>query len=83
MCESLPPLKNYDQAAAWLKVSKRWLEAQVAQGAPHVRLGKYVRFSQANLDAIVKAGEPRPLPGAAMPARRLTVVGRKAPADRS
>lgn len=53
-------MKNYAEAAEWLGVPQKWLEQRVQQGkAPHTRLGKHVRFSQAHLEAIVKAGEPR------------------------
>ena len=52
------PLRNYEQAAEWLGVPKRWLEDQVRAGnAPHAKLGKHVRFTQQHLDAIVRAGE--------------------------
>lgn len=54
------PLKGYAEAAAWLGVPRKWLEDRVQRGeAPHTRLGKHVRFTQAHLDAIVVAGESR------------------------
>lgn len=58
------PLKSYDEAAAWLGVSVRWLHRGVQAGRlPHTRLGKHVRFTKEHLDAIVAAGErsgPKP-----------------------
>ena len=60
-----PPLRNYDQAAKWLGVPTRWLQTQVrAKRVRYTPLGRYVRFSQADLDLIVethKAG-PEPAP---------------------
>ena len=55
------PLRNYDQAAAWLGVPKSWLENKVQAGeVPHVRIGKHVRFTQAQLDEFVAWNERRP-----------------------
>ena len=75
---SRKPLKNYAEAAAWLGVSTKWLQRRVQSGAiPHARFGKYVRFSQEHLDAIVAAGEPKPSMVAAPTAvRRSGVIGR-------
>lgn len=75
------PLKNYTQAAEWLGVPQKWLEAKVQAGeAPHTRLGKHVRFSQQHLDAIVAAGEPRSQATATTESsiRQMKVVGRRA-----
>lgn len=56
------PLRDYDAAAEWLGVPKKWLQGKVQAGeAPCTRLGKHVRFSQAHLDAIVAAGEKAPV----------------------
>jgi excisionase family DNA binding protein len=52
------PLRNYDEAAAWLGVSRAWLEEQVrAGGISYVKLGRQVRFTQAHLDDLVTARE--------------------------
>jgi len=79
VCE---PLRNYTQAAQWLGVPRKWLEAEVQAGrAPHTRLGRHVRFTQGHLDAIVAAGErlpapvPVPVPDPASP--RLRGRGRR------
>lgn len=58
---------DYSEAAQWLGVPRKWLETEVQNNrAPHVRLGKYVRFTQQHLDAIVakheKHGGPAPTP---------------------
>jgi excisionase family DNA binding protein len=54
------PLRNYDQAAAWLGVARGWLEAEVQAGrVSHTRLGKHVRFTQEHLDELVARGERR------------------------
>jgi excisionase family DNA binding protein len=51
-------LRNIDQAAAWLGISKRTLEEYVtARSVPFTKVGRHVRFTQAHLDAIVAAGE--------------------------
>jgi excisionase family DNA binding protein len=55
------PLKNVIEAAEWLGIPPRSLEAMVtANRVPHTRIGKHVRFAQEHLDAIVAAGERRP-----------------------
>ncbi|MCW2827164.1 MAG: DNA-binding protein [Marmoricola sp.] len=52
------PLKNYGEAAAWLNVSRKWLEAKVQrEEVPYTRIGRHVRFTQAHLDEIVSRGE--------------------------
>lgn len=74
MSENIPN-RNYEEAAEWLGVPCKWLQTQVQTrpGFPHLRMGKYVLFSQENLHAInalhakggpaptVAAG-PRPAP---------------------
>jgi excisionase family DNA binding protein len=58
------PLRDYEAAAAWLGVPLGWLKQEVREGrAPHVRLGKYVRFSQAHLDRLVAEREVPGPPG--------------------
>jgi excisionase family DNA binding protein len=45
-------LLNAEQAGALLAVPKSWLLAAArADRIPHVRLGRYVRFSEAELEA--------------------------------
>lgn len=52
-----PELMTADDAAERLGVPTSWLMAQAREGkCPHVRLGKYVRFSQANLEQLIAAG---------------------------
>jgi excisionase family DNA binding protein len=47
-----PPLLDSEQAAELLNVPASWLMAEArAQRIPHVRLGKYVRFRTADLQA--------------------------------
>jgi excisionase family DNA binding protein len=46
------PLLDAKQAAALLSVPASWLLAQARRDAvPHVRLGRYVRFDAAELEA--------------------------------
>lgn len=77
-----PPLMNYDDAAAWLGVRRKWLEQQVQLGkAPCARLGKHVRFSREHLDAIVRAGEAtqkaKTARGSTAQERRQGSIGRR------
>lgn len=61
-------LLNFAQAAERLNVKESWLRSKVAaQVVPHVRLGRHVRFSEANLAQIVADAEKPPL----APRRRL------------
>lgn len=54
------PLRDYDESAAWLGVSRKWLEKEVQQGrAPHVNFGRRVMFTQQDLDQIVNAHHKR------------------------
>jgi excisionase family DNA binding protein len=47
---SAPQLYDVDQAAARLRVSKRWLYERTAAGAiPFRKVGKYLRFSDSDL----------------------------------
>jgi excisionase family DNA binding protein len=60
-------LRNYAEAAEWLGVSSKWLEAQVQAGnVSCVKLGKLVKFTQAHLDELVAAHE--------VPARNRSTV---------
>lgn len=48
----LSPLLNADQAGALLNVPPTWVLAEArADRIPHVRLGRYVRFDGAELEA--------------------------------
>jgi excisionase family DNA binding protein len=48
--ETLPPLLDARQAAAILNVPASWIAAEARAGRiPHVRLGRYVRFSSDEL----------------------------------
>lgn len=45
------------EAAARLHVSPSWLKRRAAAGTvPHVRLGRSVRFSEADISAIIESG---------------------------
>lgn len=51
-------LRDIEQAAAWLGISKRTLQEYVtARTVPFTWVGRHVRFAQHHLDAIVAAGE--------------------------
>ncbi len=74
-------LRNIEQAAAWLGISKRTLQEYVtARSVPFTWIGRNVRFAQHHLDAIVAAGEtqvieaPTPIAVAQRPARRRRVA---------
>ena len=76
------PLRNYDEAAAWLGVARSWLEAEVQAGrVSHTRLGKHVRFTQEHLDELIARGEERAVwpedqpEGELRPPRRLKPLG--------
>jgi excisionase family DNA binding protein len=50
-------LMDAGQAAQLLGVPKSWLLAQARAGkAPHVRLGRYVRFQHSDIDALIASG---------------------------
>jgi len=52
------PLMTTIEAASRLHVSPSWLKKQAAAGqVPHVRLGRSVRFTTDNVDAIIAAGQ--------------------------
>lgn len=56
------PLKNVEEAAAWLGIPKKTLQNMVVAGeVPHSRIGRHVRFSDEHLAEIVAAGERRPI----------------------
>jgi excisionase family DNA binding protein len=50
-------LMDAEQASKLLGVPKSWLLAQARAGkAPHVRLGRYVRFQQSDIEALIASG---------------------------
>jgi excisionase family DNA binding protein len=55
-------LMTVDQVAAILQVKKSWIYAQTRlrgnERLPHTRVGRYVRFTQENIEAILKKWEP-------------------------
>lgn len=58
-----PLLLDTHSAAEQLGVSYDWLKKRAAaRTVPCTRLGRSVRFSAENLEAIVRAGETRPYP---------------------
>jgi excisionase family DNA binding protein len=74
------PLRDVEQAAAWLGIPKNALYAMTAaRSVPFTKVGKHVRFSQAHLDAIVAAGE-QPV---VKPPSELRIVGTHPPAGPS
>jgi hypothetical protein len=61
-----PLLYTYREAAGRLRMSESWLRKQGARGAvPTVPLGRAVRFSEADLQEIIRARRrpARPAPG--------------------
>lgn len=51
-----PPLLTLDQAAAYLGVTTRWMRRAVEQRTvPYVKVGRWVRFDQADLEAYLAA----------------------------
>ena len=60
---SAPKLYDVDAAAEILSVPKRWLYERTAKGEiPHQKIGKYVRFTDADLRQIIEGAsgkEPR------------------------
>lgn len=63
------PLRDLEQAAAWLGISKSTLKKMTAaREVPFTKIGRSVRFAQHHLDAIVAAGEEPVLTG---PLRRV------------
>lgn len=59
----MKPLLDYAAAAQALGISEPWLKKETQAGrVPCVRLGRAVRFSEENLDAIVAARTQRPKP---------------------
>lgn len=56
MSQTNEPLRDFEQAAAYLHISESWLRKQVAKRrVPHTRFGRSVRFSAADLAQIVAA----------------------------
>jgi excisionase family DNA binding protein len=59
-CGGSGPLRlyTYDEVAATLQISTRWIERAVADGRiPCTRLGRAVRFSEAQIRMIVAQAE--------------------------
>jgi excisionase family DNA binding protein len=53
-----PKLYDVDQAAELLKVPARWIYERTSAGKiPHQRLGKLIRFSDADIRAIIEGGK--------------------------
>lgn len=52
-----PILITKAEAAAALGFGVRWLEMQIAAGAPVVRIGKSVRLRRADVEAFARAGK--------------------------
>ena len=50
-------LLTADEVAALLKVGKKWVYGAVRRGKfPHVKVGRYVRFSKVQVDEWIRAG---------------------------
>jgi excisionase family DNA binding protein len=57
-----PLLYTVAEAAELLNVTQNWLEESVsAQTIPHRRLGRKIRFSQADLDSLIEQSARRPV----------------------
>ena len=53
-----PRLFTLAQTAAQLQVSKEWLRKRVqSKQVPHIRMGRGIRFTSAQIDLIIAAGE--------------------------
>jgi excisionase family DNA binding protein len=53
--QGAPKLYDVDQAAEMLNIPKRWLYERTAKGEiPHQKIGKYVRFTAADLQQIIE-----------------------------
>ena len=53
--DELDPLLTIDEVAAVLKVSPKTIRRLIARGLPCVRLGRVIRFQQADLLRFVEA----------------------------
>ena len=52
----IPVLFNYSEAAEMLTMSEKTLRRHVQQGrVPHRKIGRYVRFTEADLSAYIEA----------------------------
>jgi excisionase family DNA binding protein len=61
------PLKDFAAAAEWLGVGEHTLRKKVARRQwPHSRVGRHVRFSETDLEAIVALTHVDPGPSAAV-----------------
>lgn len=59
---SAPLLYSSAEAAVLLGVTKNWLDDQVkAHAIPHRRLGRYIRFSQDDLDLLIEQSAKKPV----------------------
>lgn len=59
------------QAAERLQVPESWVRDKARAGTiPHRRIGKHLRFSLADVEAIVRDGERQPTARVVRPARR-------------
>ena len=55
---AVPKLHDPDEAADILRIKKRWLYEQVSAGkVPFRKVGRYLRFSDQDLQAIVSNGK--------------------------
>lgn len=65
------PLLDFAQAAERLNVRESWLRDKVRfRQVPHTRLGRHVRFTEADLDAITRAAAVPAVTASPRPARR-------------
>ncbi|MFI6320997.1 helix-turn-helix domain-containing protein [Nonomuraea sp. NPDC050556] len=62
-----PPL-TFKQAAERLNVPESWLREKVAKRQiPHTRLGKHVRFTEDDLEEILRAARQPAIPAGRQP----------------
>lgn len=67
----MTPLLDKTELATLLKVPVSWVEdATAARRIPFTRVGKHIRFSEAHVAAIIKAGETLPASQSPLRARR-------------
>lgn len=56
---AVPKLHDIDDAAQLLGVPKRWLYERTAAGTiPHQKVGKFIRFTDADLRAVIDQRKP-------------------------
>ncbi|WP_083502678.1 helix-turn-helix domain-containing protein [Sphaerimonospora mesophila] len=74
------PLLNFKQAAERLNIPESWLREKVAKRqVPHTRFGKHVRFTEADLAAIIEAGHQPAASSNGLPRRRGIPESRPGP----